>query len=404
MSTKFGLKRIYFTTAAARAGFAGIMRPQGAVVRDTATGVSMRVRASQSSRRVDFQETSNEAEYEIDPGTIHVRFRTARGPAVFSSASAANSAQSEEYDTFDPRASSSSRSRTAARAMVPDEAVEAVEADRREEVEAVEADRREEVEAVEADRREEVEAVEADRREEVEAVEEAESEEAEAAEAVESDASVEARVAPEAVESDASVEARVAPEAVESDASVEARVAPEAVEAVEAVEAAESVESDESDEADEADEAAEAAESVEAPDEAGPVEAHDAATSHRTSTDAEAPEPEAPEPEAPEATTMRRPSTEPEPVAIAEEEQEQIEIERVIGRLEERLHALMRVVCKRDAYERLLVSLAKCDTRPGVVDVMYRALYDLTSTRNGARAYRELTRLRTQCASCVPPL
>ena len=41
------------------------------------------------------------------------------------------------------------------------EAVEAVEADRREAIEAVEADRREEVEAVEADRREEVEAVEA---------------------------------------------------------------------------------------------------------------------------------------------------------------------------------------------------------------------------------------------------
>jgi hypothetical protein len=64
----------------------------------------------------------------------------------------------------------------------------------------------------------------------------------------------------------------------------------------------------------------------------------------------------------------------------------------------------MRAVCKRDAYERLLVSLAQCGTKERVIEVMYRHLYDLASTSHGARAYRALTRLRTQSAVCVPPV
>ena len=80
------------------------------------------------------------------------------------------------------------------------------------------------------------------------------------------------------------------------------------------------------------------------------------------------------------------------------------ELDEVIQRLGGRLCALMRIVCKREAYEQLLVSLAKCRTKERVIEVMYRALYALASTSQGARAYRALTRLRTQSAACVPPV
>jgi hypothetical protein len=109
-----------------------------------------------------------------------------------------------------------------------------------------------------------------------------------------------------------------------------------------------------------------------------------------------------------EAEPKRSEEAEPKRSEEAEpkqsEEERSDELDEVVRRLGARLCALMRAVCKRDAYERLLVSLARCGTKERVIEVMYRELYDLASTSHGARAYRAITRLRTQSAVCVPPV
>ena len=90
----------------------------------------------------------------------------------------------------------------------------------------------------------------------------------------------------------------------------------------------------------------------------------------------------------------------------------------VVERLLQRLRVLMRAMCRREAYEALIAALARCTdvpdavptapmapmARPSRIEVLYGALYQLTSTSRGARIYRdELTRLRTQSAGAAPP-
>ena len=77
----------------------------------------------------------------------------------------------------------------------------------------------------------------------------------------------------------------------------------------------------------------------------------------------------------------------------------------VAERLLQRLRVLMRAMCKREAYEALIAALARDEGRDGSqIDVLYGALYQLTSTSQGARVYREeLTRLRTQSGAAAPP-
>ena len=356
-AARFGVKRIYFTTAGARAEFGGIMRPQGAVVRDVASDVCMRVRASHSSRRVDFQDTTQAADYEINPATIHARFRTTRGPATFSSLS------ENEHDTFDPRASSSSRGSVRRDSIVPSRS--AVEDEPEPEPAPVEAEP--EPEPVEAEA--EPEPVEPEAKPEAEAVE------------------PEAEAEPEPVEPEAEpepVEAEAEHEAVEElEAEPEAEPKP-----VEPEPEAEAVEEDRREEY--------------GREEDGREEVHDRIDDRsipfeESHVDAE------PDEEVAAGDVGH------DPYEQHESQAESTGLDVVVERLACRLRILMRSMCKRGEYEGLVGSLVSCATREGVIDVLYRALYRLTSTRLGARVYRSqcirqpLTRLRIQSGACAPP-
>jgi hypothetical protein len=350
---------------------------------------------------VDFQETSNAAEYDVDPTAIHERFRTTRGPAMFSSVSL-----NSDDDTFDPRASSSSRASVQGpivnehAPIVRDPFLEertdeeeesekcgsvggSVGPKQQEDDASTEEDRGEEDRGEErshepSDERPEDRAeenrVEEDRAEEDRAEEDRVEEDRVAERSHEPSDPIdelhEARLEEARLEEARLTEAR--PEEDRSHESQEARL-PEA-----RVEERSHVPSDPSDELHEArrDESHESQEAR-----LGEARSHE---SH----------------ESQEARREEIHESHDERV----EDQRERELDEVVQRLGERLCALMRAVCKRDAYERLLVSLAQCGTKERVIEVMYRHLYDLASTNHGARAYRALTRLRTQSAVCVPPV
>ncbi len=467
MTPKFGVKRIYFTTSAARSTFSGILRPQGAVVRDTATGVAMRVRASQSSRRVDFQETSNAAEYDVDPTAIHERFRTTRGPAMFSSVSL-----NSDDDTFDPRASSSSRASvhgtpgpipivrdpfleertdeeeesekcgSVGRSICPKQQEDdaSTEADGRED--RAEQDRSHEPSDERPEDRAEEDRVEEDRAEEDRVEEDRVEEDRVEEDRVEEDRVEEDRVAERSHEpsdpSDGRDEDRVEEDRLPAARLEEARLPetrshesqearPEEARLPDArVEERSHVPSDPSDESHEArleearleearleearlEEARlEEARLEEARleeallPEARRDESHESQEARLTEARSHESQ-EARREESHESQEARREESHESHDERVEDPRER-ELDEVVQRLGERLCALMRAVCKRDAYERLLVSLAQCGTKERVIEVMYRHLYDLASTNQGARAYRALTRLRTQSAVCVPPV
>ena len=383
----------------------------------------MRVRASQSSRRVDFQETSNAAEYDVDPTAIHERFRTTRGPAMFSSVSL-----NSDDDTFDPRASSSSRaSCTGPIPIVRDPFLEertdeeedsekcgsvggSICPKQQEDDASTEADVRED--RVEEDGREERShepSDPSDGRDEGRAEEDREEEGRAEEGRVEEDRVEEDRVAERSHEpsdpSDELHEARLEEARLEEARSHESQEA--RLEEARLPEARLEERSHEpSDPSDELHEArlgeARSHESQEARLEEARLEESHESQEARLPEDrlGEARLPEARSHESQEARREESHESHDERV----EDQRERELDEVVQRLGERLCALMRAVCKRDAYERLLVSLAQCGTKERVIEVMYRHLYDLASTNQGARAYRALTRLRTQSAVCVPPV
>jgi hypothetical protein len=461
---KFGVKRLFFTTASSRANFPMIMHTNGAVVLDTVSGIKMRVRASRSSRRVDFQETTQPADYEVDSANIDERFRTLRGPATFSSSGISGisglSALSEsagnvsDEDTFDPRrrerrtglsgreGPTAPTAPTALPGLAPG-GVSQVIMESRDREDREDRENSDDSDAGDREDREDRENSDGgDRNEELE---EAKSEDREDREDPAALGAAQEREGREGIEAPVAV---ICTERIkqmdeccaEGDTEVlwgsdsgtgshEAREPheplPNPLSSSDSDESHSPEKKKEKEEADEEKESAakgslDSSESAGANGPSGPSGPNGPSASGLVGPD-ESDESNAPiGPDGPNWQRPHSPACVLESQACAEgsapgaaaADAERVVVERLL----QRLRVLMRAMCRREAYEALISALARCEytgaedrapgpsTRLSRIEVLYGALYQLTSTSRGARIYRdELTRLRTQSAGAAPP-
>ena len=472
---KFGVKRLFFTTASSRANFPMIMQASGAVVLDTVSGIKMRVRASRSSRRVDFQETTQPADYEVDSANIDERFRTLRGPATFSSSGISGlsglsglSALSEsagnvsDEDTFDPRRRERRTGLSAREGPMAPTAREArgpapegptapmapalpglaprgvsqvimESGDREDREDHTEGD---DSDAGDREDRENSENSGGDRNDELEEAKSEDREDREISGAAQECEGREISVAVICAEQTKQMDECCAEGDTDvlwgSDSGTRSHEPHEPHEPHEALpnplsSLRCSSDSDESHSSEKKKEEEKEKENV-APVQ-GSLESCESAGANCPNGPSGPSGPSGPtgpdessESDESNGPTEQRPHSpacvlESQPCTEGPTNAERVVVERLL----QRLRVLMRAMCRREAYEALISALARCEStgpedraprpsagplthRPSRIEVLYGALYQLTSTSRGARIYRdELTRLRTQSVGAAPP-